>query len=345
MLNSFLHIECINGRPGDKPYSTRHGDLWSLGVILLMLITGHSAWAHASLRTGRHRPDPSFALFVRRPKGFLSRMFPLSPSAEQLFLAVFAPNYRQRPTLEQLRMAIATSETFYLTDDEMALAPALLREFDADHRRCLLSPPCSPTASTRAIPPSPRAPTFPDVSPMPAFHLALDPFAPAPATAAARESSFEDVQLHAAPSALQKPKIQPVFVITNRTSRDLISPVSPVQPTAMSVAAKPASPVRPRAQPVLDLLAEEEERIDEGAWYLGSPPRRVRDDSSSEDRVFDRPMTPPTPPADMFVIGDDSDEESEGPVTPETYPVADVPVGKEAKVLGGAERLLSLLSI
>ncbi|EIN12092.1 kinase-like protein [Punctularia strigosozonata HHB-11173 SS5] len=113
-----------------KPYSTRHADIWALGVILFNLVTACNPWNKAissdpnfNAYLGSFPPDTySHVLYPMEPRARdidilytrknLSGQ-PLSRYANELFRDIFAIDPARRPTLGSLRLRVQKLGTFY----------------------------------------------------------------------------------------------------------------------------------------------------------------------------------------------------------------------------------------
>ncbi|VDB88758.1 unnamed protein product [Peniophora sp. CBMAI 1063] len=91
-------------------YSPPYNDIWSLGIILLNLITGRNPWKSASAS------DPTFQAYLQDPVGFLPSVLPISDEVNEIMLQTLDVNWRSRITLNELREAIKGVHTFYAED-------------------------------------------------------------------------------------------------------------------------------------------------------------------------------------------------------------------------------------
>jgi serine/threonine protein kinase len=79
-------------------YDTFSNDVWSLGVILVTLLSGKNPWKCANLK------DPAFASFVANPRCFFQTVIPnISKSLNRILLDVFCLDPSKRIRLNELR--------------------------------------------------------------------------------------------------------------------------------------------------------------------------------------------------------------------------------------------------
>ncbi|KAI0261668.1 kinase-like domain-containing protein [Gloeopeniophorella convolvens] len=91
-------------------YSPPFNDIWSLGIILLNLITGRNPWKSAS------SSDPTFQAYLQDPTSFLPSVLPISAEVNDILLQTLDVNWRNRITIHELRHAIKSVSTFYADD-------------------------------------------------------------------------------------------------------------------------------------------------------------------------------------------------------------------------------------
>ena len=96
-------------------------DIWSLGIILLNLITGRNPWKSASI------DDCTFQAYLKDPLNFLPTVLPISQEVNDLLTRVLHVDWRHRCTLREMRQAVKEIENFYSPDvvfeDSMARCP------------------------------------------------------------------------------------------------------------------------------------------------------------------------------------------------------------------------------
>lgn len=115
-------VECQGGIfAPTRTYSPLFNDIWSLGIILLNLITGRNPWKSAAA------DDCTFQAYLRDPVHFLPTVLPISEEVNMLLVRTLEVDWRRRITLREMRSAIKGIESFYspdvLFEDSMARCP------------------------------------------------------------------------------------------------------------------------------------------------------------------------------------------------------------------------------
>lgn len=82
-------------------------DIWSLGIILLNLATGRNPWKSATLS------DPTFQAYLHDPLGFLPTVLPISDELNAVLVRMLDVDWRERMTLQELRLAMEDLTVFY----------------------------------------------------------------------------------------------------------------------------------------------------------------------------------------------------------------------------------------
>ncbi|KAI0676382.1 kinase-like protein [Trametes maxima] len=104
-----------------RSYSPLFNDVWSLGIILLNLITGRNPWKSASA------DDCTFQAYLKDPLHFLPTVLPISQEVNSLLTHTLEVDWRHRITLREMRHALKAIDNFYSPDvvfeDSMARCP------------------------------------------------------------------------------------------------------------------------------------------------------------------------------------------------------------------------------
>ncbi|KAK0469847.1 kinase-like domain-containing protein [Desarmillaria tabescens] len=158
--------ECL-GEKGQKTYSTQQSDIWSLGVVLVNLITGRCPWKIARTE------DPSFNSSLHE-EGYFRRTLPMSPKAVALLKRIFHLDPLLRITLPELRAEIIKIDTFFISDADLLLADDQVKVVDS----YFTSPQCHPTPRQRKMQQHPFA-SLGDIVSVPQLDVSPEP-GPAP---------------------------------------------------------------------------------------------------------------------------------------------------------------------
>nr|VWO95939.1 Transcriptional repressor TUP1 [Ganoderma boninense] len=111
---AYMSPECIGHLSGFRPYYTAFSDIWSLGVILVNMISGRNPWEKATLT------DPCFVQYVENPD-FLLDALAISEGVNDILRHIFLLNPLARLSLQQLRLAILRLDTFFRHEDELSV--------------------------------------------------------------------------------------------------------------------------------------------------------------------------------------------------------------------------------
>ncbi|KZT06485.1 Pkinase-domain-containing protein [Laetiporus sulphureus 93-53] len=107
----YMSPECIGDDTEHQPFLNPVSDIWSLGIILINMITGHNPWHIASMDN-----DNGFARYTREGNTYLLRNLPISPAVADILGRILAPA-EYRITLRELRKAILAVDTFFRDPD------------------------------------------------------------------------------------------------------------------------------------------------------------------------------------------------------------------------------------
>lgn len=88
-------------------YDTLANDIWSLGIILVNLVSGRNPWKQANMQ------DTAFAAYVKQPRRFFRTILPgISKSLDRILIRIFCLDPAKRITLPELRNMILACRLF-----------------------------------------------------------------------------------------------------------------------------------------------------------------------------------------------------------------------------------------
>ncbi|KAJ6628734.1 kinase-like domain-containing protein [Mycena sp. CBHHK59/15] len=116
----YMSPEAINQEYTNGSYSTRHCDIWALGVILTNMICGRNPWKTAETE------DECFVAFLA-DSDFLLKVLPISRGANSILKRCFKMHPLARPSISQIREEVLKIDTFFITDKELAEASSAQR--------------------------------------------------------------------------------------------------------------------------------------------------------------------------------------------------------------------------
>ncbi|KAG1640196.1 hypothetical protein G6F44_007070 [Rhizopus delemar] len=91
-------------------YNTFTNDIWSLGIILINLVTGRNPWRQA------HLNDKAFVSFIEQPHLFFRTLFQdISKGLERILLRIFSLDPAQRISLHDLRVMVLRCKSFTIS--------------------------------------------------------------------------------------------------------------------------------------------------------------------------------------------------------------------------------------
>ncbi|RKP10728.1 kinase-like domain-containing protein, partial [Thamnocephalis sphaerospora] len=97
----YMSPECI-GFAGNPPpaYGSGPTDVWSLGILLLNIVTAQNPWRQA------HPREEAFVYYQRDPHNFLARLLPITDALQRCVCRALELSVRHRCTVQELRSAV-----------------------------------------------------------------------------------------------------------------------------------------------------------------------------------------------------------------------------------------------
>ncbi|KIJ70058.1 hypothetical protein HYDPIDRAFT_77576 [Hydnomerulius pinastri MD-312] len=111
----YMSPECLSRELKYPHYSPLHTDIWSLGIILVNMVTGRNPWRLAT------PSDEAFLAYVHN-QDHLREMLPISHALNELLKRTFNLNPSARISIPEMREAILNMESFYMTPEELRVA-------------------------------------------------------------------------------------------------------------------------------------------------------------------------------------------------------------------------------
>ncbi|PPQ77668.1 hypothetical protein CVT25_011103 [Psilocybe cyanescens] len=102
----YMSPECIGRGITTGRYSTRHNDVWALGVILTNMVTGRNPWRYAIPE------DECFSAYLH-DNDFLRQVLPISEGINTLLKKIFTINPLRRISLPSLRAEFVQIDVFF----------------------------------------------------------------------------------------------------------------------------------------------------------------------------------------------------------------------------------------
>ncbi|KAG2078746.1 kinase-like protein [Suillus decipiens] len=115
----YLSPEC-NSKTGSPHYSPLYSDIWSLGVILVNMVSGRCPWGPAT------PSNQDFRRYINNPD-FLLEVLPISRSFNEILKQIFHLRESARIGLSKLREEIIKLDTFYASKADLCDAPENVR--------------------------------------------------------------------------------------------------------------------------------------------------------------------------------------------------------------------------
>ena len=107
--------ECIGREIICHKYSTRHNDIWSLGVVLVNMISRCNPWTRYATTQ-----DKYFAAYLH-DNNFLQQTFGISNEANTILRRIFNLNPLCRISLPELRNEILKLNTFFSAEEDTSI--------------------------------------------------------------------------------------------------------------------------------------------------------------------------------------------------------------------------------
>lgn len=114
---------CNNITGESVPFDAIRNDIWSLGIILINMLTGRMPWTAASKEDGWY-------MAFTRDRGFLRYTLPISKEADYILQHMLADESENGISLGELRTLVEGVEHWWMSEAEVAVgAPHLKRTF------------------------------------------------------------------------------------------------------------------------------------------------------------------------------------------------------------------------
>ncbi|KAK0218174.1 kinase-like domain-containing protein [Armillaria fumosa] len=103
----YMSPEVIDEYDIYERYSSRHNDIWALGIILFNLITAYSPWEQAK------SSDCQFRAYCDDPDGYFTKEFAISSGSQDILNSMLAIEPLGRFSLRAIRNLVANVNTFF----------------------------------------------------------------------------------------------------------------------------------------------------------------------------------------------------------------------------------------
>ncbi|KAJ3799087.1 serine/threonine protein kinase, negative regulator of sexual conjugation and meiosis [Lentinula aff. detonsa] len=235
----YMSPECIGKEFKHDKYSTRHSDIWSLGVILTNMIAGRNPWRYAMTT------DDCFSAFLYN-RDFLRSVLPISDQANLILKRIFHLNPFNRISIPDLRREILDVDSFFMSESELRRSSDVVRAAAANYA----APPADPPNDALERPKTPV--------------VAAESVPSKDSSYAPKDS--EEVYLFARPTE----GLRPLRDHPHNSLLDVLAVGSSKDVTSASISEpESAGPITPESRPVEEPLVEVPELSEE---VLGGGP-------------------------------------------------------------------------
>ncbi|SJL03449.1 uncharacterized protein ARMOST_06804 [Armillaria ostoyae] len=104
---AYMSPEVIDEYDIYERYSSRHNDIWALGIIFVNLVTGHRPWKRAK------SSDSQFRAYCVDPEEYFLNEFAISSGSHEILNSMLAIEPLGRSSLRTIRNLVANVDTFF----------------------------------------------------------------------------------------------------------------------------------------------------------------------------------------------------------------------------------------
>ena len=127
-MNTYSHSECNNISGEHHPFDAVRNDIWSLGIILVNMLTGVMPWAIAN------REDGWYMTYARDHQ-FLRYTLPISKETDYILQRIFTENSEEAIGVDELRILVEDVRNFWMEEGEIAEGEPHLQRVANNYRR------------------------------------------------------------------------------------------------------------------------------------------------------------------------------------------------------------------
>jgi serine/threonine protein kinase len=91
-------------------YSPQSCDIWSLGIMLINIVTGRNPWNCAKWE------DAAFRCYHQNPSHYFPTVLPISAELNEVLIMMLCMEWRARPAIAEIRDAVRRIPSFYSRD-------------------------------------------------------------------------------------------------------------------------------------------------------------------------------------------------------------------------------------